>query len=238
LRWQSTDNCGEKYGSELFMNFVRYRKGALTGMAKHNKTDRRSQRTRQLLRNALVDLMMEMPFQAISIQDILDRANVGRTTFYEHFMDKDDLLMSNFERMLTTLDFNMLEDQPDSGENKLRLLPSLGLLRHIKDQQRLLKAIVFGQSYDLISKHLQSRVSDLVERKLAGLASNGKPPQVPLPVLANFVAGSFLMLLKWWFDGNPISPNSNLQQYSAEAVNAMFEQMTYPGVYAALGISE
>src|SRR5258708_25793967 len=58
------------------------------------KADRRVQRTRELLQKALIDLISECDYAAITIQDIVDRANVARTTFYVHFNSKDDLFMS------------------------------------------------------------------------------------------------------------------------------------------------
>ena len=54
------------------------------------KTDRRVQRTRELLQKALIALISERRYDAITIQDIVDRANVGRTTFYLHYSSKDE----------------------------------------------------------------------------------------------------------------------------------------------------
>ena len=59
--------------------------------------DRRVRKTRQLLREALMELTLERGYDHVTIQDILDRADVGRSTFYAHYHDKDDLLVSEFE---------------------------------------------------------------------------------------------------------------------------------------------
>src|SRR3990172_2299341 len=64
------------------------------------KTDRRIQRTREVLQKALIELISERGYDAITIQDIVDRANVGRTTFYLHYRSKDDLFMSCHEANL------------------------------------------------------------------------------------------------------------------------------------------
>ena len=61
------------------------------------KTDARVRRTRDALGDALVALMQEKPFDTITVQDVLDRAHVGRSTFYSHYSDKDDLLMSDVD---------------------------------------------------------------------------------------------------------------------------------------------
>lgn len=68
-----------------------------------SKDDRRSQRTRQALGDALVELMMEKGYEAVSIKEIIERANVGRSTFYTHFTDKDDLFVSQLDRLIDLL---------------------------------------------------------------------------------------------------------------------------------------
>src|SRR5690242_4167136 len=68
-------------------------------MIKKKPVDRRIQRTRQLLLDALLSLILEKDFDSITVQDVIDRANVGRSTFYAHFQDKDELLLSGFEHL-------------------------------------------------------------------------------------------------------------------------------------------
>jgi AcrR family transcriptional regulator len=70
---------------------------------RNTKADRRSQRTRQLLSAALIELMLEKRYDDISVQDIIERANVGRSTFYAHYLDKEDLLVGDFTRVLDAL---------------------------------------------------------------------------------------------------------------------------------------
>jgi len=66
-------------------------------------TDRRVRRTRQLLRDALMELTLERGYDRVTVQDILDKADVGRSTFYAHYRDKDDLLVSEFEALHPSL---------------------------------------------------------------------------------------------------------------------------------------
>src|SRR5438105_4881883 len=104
------------------------------------KSDRRSQRTRQLISDALVSLLLEQRYADLTIQDILDRANVGRSTFYAHYQDKDDLLISTIERV-----FAQLRDQHDSADQGLAtFLPSLALIQRIHSHAPLYKALVRG----------------------------------------------------------------------------------------------
>src|SRR5215210_3732427 len=101
-------------------------------------TDRRVRRTRRALHDALLTLMIEKSYDAITIQDIIDRADVGRSTFYSHFTDKRDLLDSGFE------DLNQLLAQPPPSavrgrEGMLRF--TLTLFQHAHAHRRLARAL-------------------------------------------------------------------------------------------------
>jgi AcrR family transcriptional regulator len=198
-----------------------------------DKTDRRSQRTRRLLTAALIELMLEKRFDAISVQDILDRADIGRSTFYGHFSSKEALLYSSLGDMLHGLELHMAEEGNAQGVGDpqgggLVLLPSLGLFRHVKQHQRLYRAMFSSSSLEPMTQNLQQQLSQVVARNLGVRAtvSPGRPPAVPLPILADFVAGTFLTLLRCWLEGN--------DAYTPEQVDAMFQQMVLPGVRAAL----
>jgi AcrR family transcriptional regulator len=80
-------------------------------------TDRRVRRTRELLRSALLSLIQEKGYERITVRDILDRADVGRSTFYAHYRDKDELLQSGFEDVRSALAAEM---QPEASRSKAR----------------------------------------------------------------------------------------------------------------------
>lgn len=195
--------------------------------------DRRSQRTRRMLTAALVELMLEKRFEDISVQDILDRADIGRSTFYGHFSSKEALLYSSLGDMLHGLELHMAEEGEAKGGGEapgggIVLLPSLGLFRHIKQHQRLYRALFSSSSLEPITQNLQQQLAQVVARNLGvrAKAAPNRPPAVPLPILADFVAGAFLTLLRGWLEGN--------DAYSPEQIDAMFQQMVLPGVKAAL----
>src|SRR5213083_3494878 len=96
--------------------------------------DRRVQRTRKLLQDALVSLMIEKGYEATTVQDIIDRANVGRATFYAHFADKETLLVSRLEDLRA-----MLAQQHQRARG---LGFSLPMLEHARDHLPLYAAIV------------------------------------------------------------------------------------------------
>lgn len=179
-----------------------------------DKNDRRSQRTRQLLSEALVQLIQEKDYSTITVSDIIERANVGRSTFYAHYQDKDDLLLDQMDRVIESL------SQNSSDLQEFPYFPSLGFLQHVGgNHYELYKALVWGPGMDLITKHLQKSLSQRVEQ---GLQNSGRDFEVPLPILASFITGSFLNLLKWWLENKRI--------HSPEQMNEFFMQVTSPGI--------
>src|SRR5215208_1635698 len=154
-----------------------------------DKNDRRSQRTRHLLSEALVQLIREKDYNAITVSDIIERANVGRSTFYAHYRDKDDLFVGELDRVIEVLGQRI----PDREE--MPFFPSLGLFQHVGEEYELYKALVWTPGIDLLIKHMQKSLTQRVEQ---GLQNSGQEYGVPIPILANFITGSFLTLLKWW----------------------------------------
>ncbi|MBE2266635.1 MAG: TetR family transcriptional regulator, partial [Anaerolinea sp.] len=123
------------------------------------KTDRRSRRTRQLIADAFVGLMLEKRYDDITVQDILDRADVGRSTFYAHFTDKESLLLIQIEQVIHDLGDYTAHQGMQHG-----VLPSLELFRHVKEQRRLMQALVWGQGADMLNRSLLQQISQLIEK--------------------------------------------------------------------------
>ena len=112
------------------------------------REDRRVRRTREALAAALVELMPRKRFDRITVQDLLDRADVGRSTFYSHWRSKEDLLLTHFEAMLEHTVGG------DAGDG-LDALPTLGLVRHVGEQHRLYRALVWGRRADLVLRRAE-----------------------------------------------------------------------------------
>ncbi|HNB54135.1 MAG TPA: TetR/AcrR family transcriptional regulator [Anaerolineales bacterium] len=179
------------------------------------KDDRRSQRTRQALGDALVELMMEKGYNAISIKEIIERANVGRSTFYTHFTDKEALFASQLDRLMDLLSQHIPQEHAEGNP----YFPSLGLFLHIKQQWRLYRILSWGTGVDVLTKHLQKSMCEMIEQRLV---SDGQTYEVPIPVIANFLTGSFLSLVQWWLD--------NKMVYSPEEIDMMFRKLAFEGM--------
>jgi len=195
---------------------------------KAEKRDRRSERTRRLLGEALTALMLERPYAHLTVQDILDRADIGRSTFYAHYWDKDDLLTGEVELMLEALMREMREapeapGTPRTPEVSTMLLPSLGLFRHVGEHARLYRALARGGGLDVALRALRRRLCDDVERELrAGTTL----PSMDITVTAQTVVGALLALLQWWMEAE--------MALSAEQLDAYYARLVMPGVRAAM----
>jgi AcrR family transcriptional regulator len=179
----------------------------------NGKNDRRSQRTRHLLSAALVELIREKDYATITVSDIIERANVGRSTFYAHYRDKDDLFVGELDRVIELL------SQRLPGQNEMPFFPSLGLFQHVGEEYELYKALVWTPGIDLLIKHMQKSLSQRIEQ---GLQNSDREYAIPLPILASFIAGNFLTLLKWWLE--------NKKVYSPEQMDEIFKKLTFYGI--------
>ncbi len=178
-----------------------------------DKNDRRSQRTRHLLGEALVALIREKDYNTITVSDIIERANIGRSTFYAHYRDKDALFVGELERVIEVLSHHI----PNQEESPF--FPSLGLFRHVGEEYELYKALLWSSGIDLLIKHLQKSLSNRIEQ---GLQKSKRKFDIPFPILASFIAGSFLTLLKWWLENKMI--------YSPEEMDKIFQNLTMAGI--------
>ena len=187
---------------------------------KTEKHDRRSERTRRLLGDALTSLMLERRYVDLTVQDILDRANIGRSTFYAHFYDKEDLLTSQLEGMLAAL-IKHMQDTPIAQD---ALLPSLGLVRHVQEYYPVYLAQVRGSGMDPVFRIFHRRLCEYAEERLRLW---GCSPGNSVTMTAQAAVGAFLALLQWWLANEmPLSP---------EALDAYYYQLVMPGVQAVIG---
>src|SRR6184192_143374 len=132
-------------------------------------TDRRVQRTRQLLQDALIAMMIEKGYEATTIQDIIDRANVGRATFYAHFADKETLLASRIEDLRAMLTRQQQQALATRGGVRERGLGfSLAMLEHARSHLPLYAMIVGQPSGAFVVQRIHRTIADLVALDLKG----------------------------------------------------------------------
>ena len=186
--------------------------------ASKKKTDARVRRTRDALGDALIALMQEKPFDTITVQDVLDRAHVSRSTFYAHYSDKDDLLMSDAEEFFEALAMSLSAH----GDKSERVFPVREFFTHLSDVQPFYKALVksgkFQENLELAHGHFARGI----ERRLAELPRGRAIPAHELPAIAFTHAGAMLSLLTWWLDRG--------MRETPEAMDELFHRMVWNGV--------
>lgn len=173
--------------------------------------DRRVRRTTRALTHALVALVLEKRYDRITIQDLLDQAAVGRSTFYAHYRGKDDLLLRSFEALLRRLDAGM------KAEPAPRVAPVRELFRHAAESRSFHRALARAHMIDRLYQVGTRQVARTIERRLADVAPAGP---VPCDIRARALAGAMFGLLRWWLDDAPA--------YSPDEVDEMFHALLVP----------
>jgi AcrR family transcriptional regulator len=184
--------------------------------------DRRIVRTQQALTQALVDLIQEQRYETITVQDITERANVGRSTFYVHYLDKDDLLTSTFTQMLDELFTHLHPPGEAAGQP---VVPLSAFFAHVHGHASLYKALVRGGGIDLIHKTGQRHLSTIIEGRLQAHPALIHDP-VRRSLIAAYLAGNIFTMLAWWITHD--------QPYPPEQMEAFFQQSIHAGVLPAI----
>lgn len=183
------------------------------------KPDRRVLKTKRALRDALFASMMEKGYDATHIADIAERANVGRSTFYAHFADKEDLLQES----LRGLKQHLVEAAKARGlaapHPGLRF--SLPMLEHVLEVRPFIRALASKGGATPVQKHLHWMLTELVREELETARSELPGP---LELVAEFVVGAFLAVCFWWLDGH--------EELGAEEVDRVFRGLALPGLRA------
>lgn len=192
--------------------------------------DRRIQKTEALLREALTSLIREKAYDSIVVKEILDRANVGRSTFYTHFRDKDELLASTIHEMLRSTGSRPSPSSAKPYERIIRFsLPIFEYLEEHRHQHvRSGDGSIEPRSRAILHEHLQTVLAELigddVERHFRGRRK--APARMPQDVLAHYVASTFVLILNWW-----VETDSSLTPGEA---NEMFRALVVPTLITTL----
>ena len=184
------------------------------------KTDARVRRTRDALGDALIALMQEKPFDTITVQDVLDRAHVSRSTFYSHYSDKDDLLMSDAEEFFEALSTALSAH----GDKSDRVFPVKEFFTHLADVQPFYKALMKSGKFQENMELARGHFARGIERRLSELPRARSIPGTDLQAIAFTHAGALLSLLTWWLDRGMREP--------PEQMDELFHRMVWNGVAA------
>ena len=159
------------------------------------KPDLRVRRTRGLLSNALVGLMEEKSIDKITLQEVLDRATVGRSTFYLHYRDKDDLFLCVLEDGLEMWSTALVRKQ----EKSHRVAPVAEFFMHVGDAKKLYRALVDAGRIHAFFELAQGYFARGIARRLEEIGPKNLI-HGELDARSHALAGNLLSLLKWWLD--------------------------------------
>jgi len=182
------------------------------------KVDRRILRTRDRLGDALIALIQEKAFDDITVQEVLDRAKVGRSTFYVHYRDKDDLFMSDVEEFLEA--FSMaLSHHKDKSD---RVAPVKEFFAHVGEGKQLYDALAGSARLQDFFDLAQGHFARGIEQRLKELPRSRAMKAAHRAAVSQAHAGAMLLLLKWWMDrGRKTSP---------EEMDETFHRMVWSGI--------
>jgi len=182
------------------------------------KPDERALRTRDRLGGAFVALIHEKPIEDVTVQDVLNRASVGRSTFYLHFRDKNDLLLSQLEKFLEMMSTLLSV----SKEVSLRVVPVAEMFEHIENQRELYRILANAGRLNDFFDLAQGYFARGIEHRLRESKRLPKMPQGELAARASALAGSLLSLLRWWLDRGAKEPPGEMDE--------LFHRMVWNGL--------
>jgi AcrR family transcriptional regulator len=175
--------------------------------------DRRALRTRQALHQALLQLIRERDYDEITVSDITERANVGRSTFYAHFTDKDDLLRSGAGHLRAVLMFEHGNAVADEARPERRPLGfSRFMTAHLKEQHQLYRALMRGRAGPIILDRFRQFLCEIVRAELASSSAAAKPPSAVPEIAVQFVVGAYMSVLTWWLDRGAKEPPEEIDR--------------------------
>lgn len=177
-----------------------------------------------MLQDALISLIRKKGYEAITIKDICDAANVGRSTFYAHYTSKDDLkrsgLEKNLRRLLADKQRDVLATPGDTRDQSLNF--SLTMFEHARDHLDLYRALVGGRGGIVALGSICKILSDLVRDELAATADENCTDVIPREVIVQYVVGAYMAVLTWWLDGGA--------KVSPQRIDAMFRRLATEGI--------
>jgi AcrR family transcriptional regulator len=181
------------------------------------KVDRRVRRTKELLRGALLAAILDKGYERVTVQDIIDRADVGRSTFYAHFRDKEDLLFYGLEELRAA--FDPAAQVPGRS-------PTLTVFEHFYASREVWQAMAGRRGAETFVRYLHRLLADLLRSHLRSRCPQGET-QVPLEAVVEFATSTLIGLgARWWHEQDePLSPKE---------MDGLYRRLTEPGIRAGL----
>lgn len=177
---------------------------------KKKMLDRRVQRTRRQLHKALMSLILEKKYESITVQEILDRADIGRSSFYTHFQDKDELLVIGFENVKSLLQSSQAASAALPAKSHERIIGfSLAMFEHACEFRAVNRALLGSGAEAVVRRQIHSALVAIIdtEVKIQFQTRKGASCPVSPELLTHFLVSTYISVLTWWLNAkNPVPP--------------------------------
>lgn len=188
------------------------------------KTDRRVDKTRKALRKAISELIEEKPYEDISVTELVERANIARSSFYAHFRDKDDLLLSGFQEIgVTSADDIFIEPDGDGSYPNFAIV----LFRGAEEWKSMARAFLNLDSATVASHHMRNMLV-IQTRDWLKKHKDNSLSDLEMEAIVHYLASALLGLLTWWV--------RNDFPFSADLMSDRFNQLAVAGLQGVGGV--
>ena len=187
--------------------------------------DRRQQKTRAAIFKAFGDLLEKKSYSRITVQEIIDAANIGRTTFYAHFETKDNLLEALCRELFghiidSMADYTHTHGLYSEGPDPRSVF--CHLLQHLQKNDGNILGLLSGENSELFMRYFKDNLDELIRMQFAGRNRPGKT-DVPQAFLLNHISGSFVEMVLWWIRGKRKETPEELDRYFRAVIEPILQ---------------
>jgi len=177
--------------------------------------DRRIQKTKKALTEALINLILEKGYEKVTIQNIIDKANVGRSTFYIHYESKEQLLLDGHNNLNVKMFFDEKDEVEINFEN---------LFDHVAENLQLAKAMLGKKGGNMMIEFFKNSVALKIKRKFGSQFAKGKSAQKLVGYLCDAAGAAVISLLVSWIEDEMIFTSKEMSLKCHCMVSAVFEK--------------
>lgn len=177
--------------------------------------DRRQQKTRAAIFSAFSSLLAKKSYSKITVQEIIDAANVGRTTFYAHFETKDDLLKELCHGLFGHIINSALDCSHTHGLYSDESAPEsvfCHLLQHLQQNDNNILGLLSCESSEIFLRYFKDNLNELIQLQFVN-QNRTTNQELPQDFLINHISGSFVEMVLWWLKGHQKQTPEELDCY-------------------------
>ena len=192
------------------------------------KEDRRVRRTRESLHKALISLVLEKHYDSITVQEVLDRADVGRSTFYTHFQSMDELLSLGTQELRVTLNTALEQQRKSVKPHENVIAFSRAMFDHAYGYRNIYFALLNTGAWPIVRQQLQAVLDDLIRRECKAEIAKLKTANsdVPLDLFVHYLTAAFFSVLIWWLNRR--------SRLTPSQIDDVFRALVLPTICAVL----